>query len=107
MGPGFLFTPEGLIGQTWARQQPAWVTRLDDLEPEEIRIADQLGVRALLAVPIRSAERVWGLLLIFQVCGSLFPEDDLSLLGLLAEQYALALDNAALVAEQQRLLEQE
>jgi hypothetical protein len=43
MGPGFLFTPEGLIGQTWARQQPAWVRRLDDLEPEEIRIADQQG----------------------------------------------------------------
>jgi light-regulated signal transduction histidine kinase (bacteriophytochrome) len=36
----------------------------------------------------------------------LFPEDDLNLLTLLGEQYALALDNAALVAQERRLAEQ-
>jgi PAS domain S-box-containing protein len=106
LSSGSLSTTEGATGQVWKEQQPAVVRRLNHLRRDEASIAAQLGARALLAVPIHSAQRAWGLLLVFQVRGPLFPLDDLSLLTLLAEQYALALDNADLVVEQRRLAEQ-
>jgi GAF domain-containing protein len=64
---------EGVTGQVWAKQQPVVAPRLGNLGREEIITAAQLGARALLAVPIRSAQRAWGLLLVFQARGPLFP----------------------------------
>jgi PAS domain S-box-containing protein len=106
LSSGSLSIAEGVTGQVWAEQQPAVVMEPGRLGRDEARIAAQLGARALLAVPIRSAQRAWGVLLVFQVRGPLFPEDELSLLALLGEQYALALDNADLVVEQRRLVDQ-
>jgi signal transduction histidine kinase len=54
---------------------------------------------AVLVVPIATAERVWGLLVVFLDRGPLFATDDLNLLALLTEQSAITLDNAELQRE--------
>jgi signal transduction histidine kinase len=63
------------------------------------------GATALFAIPIVSQERLWGLLLVFLRSGSLFPDDDLVVLGLFAEQSAIALANAELISELRTLAE--
>jgi len=57
-------------------------------------------------VPIASREHTWGLLVVLLRLRPLFVADDLSLLVLLAEQGAIALDSAALLIEQQALVAQ-
>jgi signal transduction histidine kinase len=60
---------------------------------------------ALFAIPIASPERLWGLLLVFLRSSSLFPDDDLIVLGLLADQSAIALANAELISRLRTLAE--
>jgi len=60
---------------------------------------------ALFAIPIASQDRLWGLLLVFLRTGSLFPDDDMVVLGLLAEQSAIALANSELISEFRTLAE--
>lgn len=60
---------------------------------------------ALFAIPIASHDRLWGLLLVFLRSLSLFPDDDMIVLGLLAEQSAIALANAELILELRTLAE--
>ena len=95
---GPLSPAEGVTGQVWAEQRPAAVRVHRAQGREENQMAALVGAKTLLIVPIRSAQRAWGLLLVFHRQGSLFPSDDLSLLSTLSEEYALALDNADLVA---------
>jgi signal transduction histidine kinase/ActR/RegA family two-component response regulator len=75
-----------------------------DLDRAVSSLADHEAT-ALFAVPIVSQERLWGLLLVFLRSVSLFPEDDLTVLGLLAEQSAIALANAELISELRTLAE--
>jgi PAS domain S-box-containing protein len=89
---GSLSPAEGATGQVWTEQRPAAVRVQSTLGREENQMAALVGAKSLLVVPIRSAQRAWGLLLVFHIRGSLFPSDDLSLLSILGEQYALALD---------------
>ena len=58
-----------------------------------------LGTRVLVA-PIVAGSHVWGAVLIAQRRGSLFPEDDLKVLGQLARYAGSVLDYAYLAAEQ-------
>ena len=60
----------------------------------------------LLIVPIISALRPWGVLIVALQFTPLFPQDDLDLLTLLAEQGATSLDFSELVAEVQRVGEE-
>lgn len=60
---------------------------------------------ALFAIPIASQERLWGMLLVFLRSAALFPDDDMIVLGLLAEQSAIALANAELISELRTLAE--
>jgi PAS domain S-box-containing protein len=64
-------------------------------------IADQLaplGTHVLIA-PIETVAHVWGVAVVVQRYGSLFPEDDLALLAQFCGYAATALDHAALVAD--------
>jgi len=67
-------------------------------------MAQALGAGAMFAVPIVSSERAWGLLLVFLWRPPLFAADDLELLILFAEQKAISLSNANLLAEQRSLI---
>ena len=64
-----------------------------------------LGVRLaafgtqVLVAPIASEAHTWGVVLVVQRRGSLFPEDDLQLLGQLGRYAAMSLDHAHLVTE--------
>lgn len=49
-------------------------------------MADRMGGRVAMAIPIASAETVWGVVSIFTRRDSLFPDDDLALLHLITEQ---------------------
>jgi signal transduction histidine kinase/ActR/RegA family two-component response regulator len=69
-----------------------------DMDPAIAAMADP-EARALFAIPIASPERLWGLLVVFLRSSSLFPDDDLVVLGLLADQSAIALANAELISE--------
>ena len=83
----------GLLVRAWHERLPLIAHTLADLGADERSLADQLGTSALLAVPIVSAERDWGVLAVFLAHSPLFPGDDLDLLTLLAEQAASALES--------------
>ena len=59
-----------------------------------------------MLVPIKTSERTWGVLQVFNWRRSLFASDDTNLLLLFADQTAIALGYATLVAEQHTLIQQ-
>ena len=69
-----------------------------DCEPEAAGIVAPHAERVLVA-PLRSSGRSWGVVVVGQRRGSLFPEDDLAMLGQVARNAATALDHAQLIAE--------
>jgi len=81
-----LESPNGVAGQT------------ADCERQ---IADELSRfgATVLAAPIATVSRTWGVVLVVQRRGSLFPEDDLRLLVQLGRYAGTALDHAELVVE--------
>jgi PAS domain S-box-containing protein len=92
-----------LAAQAWLERLP----RLVELNSEtraQNSMARSLGADAMFAVPIVSAERAWGLLLVFLWRAPLFAADDLGLLTLFAQQKANSLSNANLLAEQRMLV---
>ncbi len=101
-------------GQTWeapAALRELWHLRQGRLLPLEAvgALAPEArshGATCVLAVPIASAERRQGLVLVYLPAGSLFPDDDIQLLRLLGEQTVSALEQGTLHAEQRRLIEQ-
>jgi PAS domain S-box-containing protein len=95
---GLPLTPAaGLVGRaiTSDAEQSG---RLDACEPELASAIAGLGARALVA-PINSTTHRWGAVVVVQRRGSLFPEDDLRLLGQFARHAATALDHARLIAD--------
>jgi signal transduction histidine kinase len=101
---GFLTAHEGVIGRAWHDRQPAVAGTPADFGADVMPLAFAVGAAALLVVPITTAERAWGLLVVFMNRGPLFAIDDLNLLALLAEQSAIALDYAALLEEQRAVV---
>jgi len=87
----------GVVGRV-ATSKAAEMAPASDCAPDLARVVAPLGT-GLLVAPIASSARLWGVILVAQRRGSLFPEDDLVLLGQLGRYAATALDHAALVAE--------
>jgi signal transduction histidine kinase len=96
---GSLTTSSGAIRRAWHARQPTVARIPADLAMDDIPFAAATGAAALLLVPIATAERAWGLLVVFLNRGPLFATDDLNLLALLTEQSAITLDNADLHRE--------
>jgi signal transduction histidine kinase len=100
------FAPsEGIMIAAWREQRPRFARRPGDMSAEGRRLAEVVGASSLMAVPVATLERKWGLLVVFMRRSPLFADDDLSLLALFAEQAALAIDQHALLVEQQSLVE--
>jgi signal transduction histidine kinase len=91
---GSLLASSGAIGRAWHARQPTVARTPADFDIDLVPLA-----AALLVVPIATAERAWGLLVVFLNRGPLFATDDLNLLALLTEQSAITLDNADLQRE--------
>jgi PAS domain S-box-containing protein len=96
---------EGFIGRAWREMRPTSASAPVNWGADEARLEAVVEASVLYAVPIATAARAWGLLLVFRHYRSLFPADDLDLLNLFAEQSAIVLENNELVAQQQTLVE--
>jgi PAS domain S-box-containing protein len=92
-----------LAAQAWLERRPQLIELKSEARAQN-GMARTLGAGAMFAVPILSAERVWGLLLVFLWRAPLFAADDLGLLTLFAQQKANSLSNANLLAEQRMLV---
>jgi signal transduction histidine kinase len=103
---GSLTPSDGAIGRAWHQRQPMVSRTPANFGTDLASLAAAVDAGALFVVPIATAERAWGLLVVFLHRGPLFATDDLNLLALLSEQTALALDYAALLEEQQALVAQ-
>jgi len=104
--PSDLSTSEGVIGRAWRKRRPTFALTPADFGPVEAQLTAAVNARTLYVVPIATAERMWGLLLVFRQAYSLFTTDDINLLVLFSEHSAILLDYAALLKEQHRLIGQ-
>jgi signal transduction histidine kinase/DNA-binding response OmpR family regulator len=96
---------EGILGRVQQNWTPAYIRASGHLDQGDRHLLEMMNADTLLAAPIRAAEHDWGLLLVFLKRGSLFIEDDLNLLTLLAQQSAIFLENWALIEEMHRYSE--
>jgi len=97
---GETFLPEsGPIRRAWDERKHQIGSR-ENLSAEGQRLATDAGASVLLAVPIQTAERAWGVLITLLQRPPVFPQDDLALLALYTEQTALALEQLHLLDEQ-------
>jgi GAF domain-containing protein/ActR/RegA family two-component response regulator len=97
----------GLSGHIISTGEPMIVNDLHDLTGIDIVHADKVNsVRSLLAVPLRLGGKVFGMLSCQSYRPNAYSQDDLQTLITLANQAAVAIDNARLFEEtQQRLAE--
>jgi signal transduction histidine kinase len=102
---GELHAQTGIIADAWYQRRPLMARTAAELGPDAARLAAKVGASVVMAVPIATDHRSFGLLLVFLRSGSLFPADDLALLSLMTEQSAMALSNLALFEEQRQLTE--
>jgi PAS domain S-box-containing protein len=65
-----------------------------------------MGSQSWLGVPIRSGDRVIGVFSVQDLCPNLFTESDVRLLSTLAGSLGVAMENARLFSETQRLLKE-
>ncbi len=93
----------GAIARAWQEQRAQLATNPKSFGFPADELLRTFDSQALFAVPIRTKEHAWGLLLLFQRRLSLFARDDVALLSLLAEQSAIALDNSSLLDREQSL----
>ncbi|MEO8608403.1 MAG: PAS domain S-box protein, partial [Chloroflexota bacterium] len=83
----------------WNERTPTSLSDSQDLTEDECRLLTSVGAKTLLIVPIATTEHVWGLILVFLKNTSLFIEDDIDLLVLLAQQSAIFWENISLIEE--------
>ena len=97
---------EGVVGRALAERRPVWTSDvLQDsrirLRPASRRWIEEIGGRAILAVPL-IREHVLGALVGYRPKGARFVDHEVEYLSVFASQVAAALENARLYAESQR-----
>ncbi len=83
--------------ETYRRKQMPAIVTAQVLSP---KLRSDLGAEAgelTYIIPLARGQREWGILLVFHRDGSLFPEDDLQMISLLAEQSTILLENLELI----------
>ncbi len=95
-----------LIDHAWQQRRASHTFVRDIFDATERGQLQKLGMQAWLLTPIQSQARIWGLLVVALKDRSLFIEDDLNVLHLLAQECALLLDNHRLIDELQNYSEQ-
>ena len=94
------FAPrDSALARAWQAHRPASLRIADSGAVEIEQVAAKVGAGALLAVPVMARGQAWGLLVVLLPRGSLFVNDDLALLSVLAEQSAVLLDYHKALAE--------
>lgn len=87
----------GIIRQVQRDHRPDFIRVSPELSAGDRRLLAMVDADTLLVSPIAAAERNWGLLLVFMKHSSLFIEDDLSVVMLIAQQSAMFLENSAFI----------
>lgn len=105
LGIGFKVGEEGIVGRVVARGQPLLVPDVR-LEPRYKAVTGLEAIRAELAVPLKVKEWVIGVMDIASDRPHAFDENDLMLMQSLANQVAIALENARLYEITDRALAQ-
>ncbi|MFN8621251.1 MAG: sensor domain-containing diguanylate cyclase [Chloroflexota bacterium] len=98
---------EGLTGAVAATGRPLLVADVAR-DPRGIDVpgTPQAIDESMLLVPMRHDSRVIGVITLLRLGLGMFSEDDLRLLGVLADQVAVAIENARLLAGRDRLVEE-
>ncbi len=95
---------EGIVGWVAGTGEPLLVPDVSQ-EPRYVRLAD-IGIRSELAVPIKAKGEIIGVLNVESDRLNAFDESDVVVLQSLANQAAIAIENARLYETEQRRAEQ-
>lgn len=93
---------EGIIRRVWQDDQPTTVYKRVELGSQDMRLLQVMKAETLFIVPIATQDTPLGVLLVFLEYGSLFADDDLSLLNIFAQQTAIFLENYNVMEQQRR-----
>ena len=96
---------KGLSGRIWDTGQSIYIPDTQQEAPGDhvVHFGDPEQVRSVLAVPMRLADKIVGMLSTQCYQPNAYTPDDLELLEMLASYVAIALDNTHLFSEYQRL----
>lgn len=95
----------GVIRNAWQGTGTRLVYKSAGLNTEDVRLMQAFDAEVLFIVPIATADRALGILLVFLEYGSLFVDDDLGLLTIFAQQTAIILENNIVLEQQRRYSE--
>lgn len=95
-----------VLNKVWETRKPIALRHTNTVDPNEARLLAAANARVALIVPISGAEQFWGLVVVFMQYGSLFVDEDLRVLNLLAQHSTIILDNGLLVNKLQRYSQQ-
>lgn len=92
-------TSQALIRDVWQQQRVKVLHRHETSDPQRAAMLERTNARTMLVVPVSTSARQWGVLVVLVRHGTLFADDDLSMLLLLAQHGAIVLENARLIEE--------
>src|SRR5262249_27776257 len=93
---------EGAVGRVAQSREPVQIADISDPAAYESRVRNtllQIGLRALLAVPLIAEDRLVGALIVMRKRTGTFAAEEVALLQTFATQSALAIQNAPLFRE--------
>jgi GAF domain-containing protein len=93
---------EGAVGRVAQTREPVQIADISDPAAYESRVRSmllQMGLRALLAVPLIAEDRLVGALIVIRKRTGTFAAEEVTLLQTFATQSALAIQNARLFRE--------
>ena len=93
---------EGAVGRVAQTREPVQIADISDPAAYESRVRNtllQMGLRALLAVPLIAEDRLVGALIVMRKRTGTFATEEVALLQTFASQSALAIQNARLFRE--------
>jgi len=102
---------EGAVGRVAQTREPVQIADISDPAAYESRVRNtllQIGLRALLAVPLIAEDQLVGALIVMRKRAGTFAAEEVALLQTFATQSALAIQNARLfreIADKSRQLE--
>ena len=106
--PAELAVGEGPVGRVAAGGEPLAIMDVAadaGLDAAQRESAARLAVRGILAVPVRTGERLVGVLSALTSQAAAFSEDDVAVASTFAAQAGIALENSRLYAELERALD--
>jgi len=96
VSPGNLKDGEGLTGEVALTGQPLLIGDMTSDSRVSLNTVNEMGLRAFAAAPIKSRDRIIGVLSLISHHKDAFTEDDLNLLVSIGHGLAVAIENARL-----------